>query len=241
MTVGRTVVVTGGAHGIGAATARAFVEGGDRVVIADVDDAAAEALAEDLGPSAVPFHLDVASTSNWQALWAHLRDQPPAVVVNNAFRVEVAQAHELTEESWHAQLDVTLGGLYRAIHTFHRELTAVRGCIVSVASVHALAGFPRHPAYAAAKGGLLSMTRQLANDYGPDIRVNAVVPGPILTRLWDAIPDSERDQVAAATALQRLGRPEEVAAAVVFLAGPGASYITGAHLVVDGGQTSTIR
>jgi NAD(P)-dependent dehydrogenase (short-subunit alcohol dehydrogenase family) len=228
---GRRVVITGAAHGIGAACASAFVDAGDRVVIADIDDEAAS----------MAFHLDVARSEDWDALAEVLRDDPPEAVVNNAYRLEVAAAHELSETSWHAQLDVTLGGVYRSVRTFHRDLAMAGGAVVNVASVHGLAGWPGHPAYAAAKGGILALTRQLANDYGPEIRVNAVVPGPILTRAWDPHPQPTRERVAAHTALKRLGRPEEVADAVAFLAGPRASYITGTHLVVDGGQTSTMQ
>jgi NAD(P)-dependent dehydrogenase (short-subunit alcohol dehydrogenase family) len=91
------------------------------------------------------------------------------------------------------------------------------------------------PAYAAAKGGLSALTRQLAVEYGPLVRVNAVVPGPVLTRAWDPIGADERQRAAMATVLGRLGDPAEVAAAVAFLASTESSYITGIELVVDGG------
>jgi NAD(P)-dependent dehydrogenase (short-subunit alcohol dehydrogenase family) len=240
MTGARCVVVTGGAHGIGAATVRAFIAAGDRVVIADVDNQAAQALADELGPAARAHHLDAASSDDWQELAASLRSDPPAVIVNNAFRLETKAAHELSEASWQNQLDVTLGAVYRSIRTFHAELTAAGGSVVNVSSVHAIAGAPGHPAYAAAKGGVLALTRQLAAEYGPEIRVNSVLPGPILTRTWDGTTTDFRDAVAAGTALKRLGRADEVAAAIVFLASPQASFITGADLLVDGGQRTTM-
>ena len=235
----RRVLITGAAHGIGAATARVFAAGGDRVVVADIDDAAARAVADELGDSARAFHPRRRQLIGLGRPGRLDEGRSPAVIVNNAYRVEVAPAHELSESSWEAQLNVTLGGLYRSFRTFHAELTAARGAVVSVASVHALAGWPGRPAYAAAKGGILALTRQLAIDYGPYVRVNAVVPGPILTRAWDATPGDEQARVAEATALKRLGTPEEVASVIHFLAGPAAAYVTGTHVVVDGGQTST--
>ena len=104
-----------------------------------------------------------------------------------------------------------------------------------VSSVHAHAGLPGHPAYAAAKGALLSLCGQLAVEYGPEVRVNAVLPGPILTGAWDRVGEEGRRRSAQATAARRLGRPEEVAAAIAFLGGPDASYVTGTSLIVDGG------
>src|SRR5690606_2270912 len=95
-------------------------------------------------------------------------------------------------------------------------------------------------AYAAAKGGVVSLTRQLSVDYAPEVRVNAVLPGSIETRLWDDVGDEAREAAARQSTLGRLGAPEEVAAVVVFLAGPGASYVTGAALPIDGGQTTTL-
>lgn len=241
----RVVLVTGAGHGIGAAVARTFADVGDDVVVTDVDLDAAQGVAlgiREAGGSATAHRLDVASDGAWDALSHALRSdgRPPAVIVNNAFRNTVAPAHELAPTDWQATLDVSLGGVYRSVRAFHDTLVAARGAIVNVASVHARFAWPDHPAYAAAKGGVVALTRQLSLDYAPHVRVNAVLPGSIETRVWDKADDATRDAAARQTTLRRLGRPEEIASVVVFLAGDGASYITGAEIPVDGGLTTTV-
>ena len=106
---------------------------------------------------------------------------------------------------------------------------------VFTSSVHANFGLPDHPAYAAAKGALVSLARQLSVEYAPEVRVNALLPGPILTPAWDAVDEAGRELSVSATPAGRLGRPEEVAAAIAFLASEDASFVNGASLVVDGG------
>jgi NAD(P)-dependent dehydrogenase (short-subunit alcohol dehydrogenase family) len=243
--VSRVVLITGAGHGIGEATAEAFAAQGDDVVVTDVDEAAARSVVDALraeGHSATAHRLDVSSDEEWRLLSAELRRQgrPPAVVVNNAFRNTVAPAHLLSPDEWQSTVDVTLGGVYRSIRTFHDTLTGAHGAMVNVASVHALLAWPGHPAYAAAKGGVVALTRQLSFDYAPHVRVNAILPGSILTRVWDIADADGRDSARRQATLGRFGRPEEVASAIVFLAGEGASYITGVALPVDGGMTTTV-
>lgn len=241
----RTVLVTGAGHGIGAATARAFGANGDDVIVTDIDlDAAAEVAGQIVatGATATAHRLDVSDPSAWDALSREVRaaSRRPAVVVNNAFLQVAGTAHEVSEEDWNRQLAVTLSPVYRSMHTFHDTLSEANGSMVNVSSVHALVAWPRQPAYAAAKGGLVSLTRQLSFDYAPRVRVNVVLPGSIQTRVWDAAGEADRAAALQQATLQRLGRPEEVASVILFLASEAASYVTGASLVVDGGQTTTV-
>jgi len=241
----KSVFVTGAGSGIGAATALAFGAAGHDIIVTDIDKEAAEATREEIvraGGAASSHLLDVAEPAAWTdiAMELRLQGRSPGVVVNNAFSVVKAPAHEQSEPDWNLQLSVTLSSVYRSVRAFHESLAAVRGSIVNVASVHALMAWPGHPAYAAAKGGVVALTRQLSIDYAPDIRVNCVLPGSIMTRAWK---DFDQEGIAAAArqaSLGRLGRADEVAAAIMFLAGDGASYITGASLVVDGGQTTSL-
>jgi NAD(P)-dependent dehydrogenase (short-subunit alcohol dehydrogenase family) len=235
-----TALVTGGASGIGAASARRLAAEGARVVVADVEDDGGRALAEALqadGLDATYAHCDVSRAADWNDL-RQLVDSLGGrldVLHSNAYLELPGAVHELAEDDWDRQLAVTLKGAYLGVSTFAQKLARSRGRVILTSSVHALVGMPGRPAYAAAKGGLSALTRQLAAEYGPQVRVNAVVPGPILTRAWEEIGEDERERAAAATVLKRLGTPEEVAAVVAFLASCDSSFITGANLVVDGG------
>jgi NAD(P)-dependent dehydrogenase (short-subunit alcohol dehydrogenase family) len=234
-------VVTGAAAGIGAATAERLAGEGAHVVVADIDDEAGEQLVTrlaDIGQRVSYQHLDVTSGASWDALRGYVEHSLGRLDVlhSNAGRaVVVKPAHELSEQEWQAQIAVSLTAAWHGVRTFAELLTQARGTIVLTSSVHALVGLPGHPAYAAAKGALCALARQLAVEYGPAVRVNTVLPGPVLTRAWDGIPDAAREASARATVAGRLGEPAEVAAAVAFLASDDASFITGASLVVDGG------
>ncbi|TDC08431.1 SDR family oxidoreductase [Nonomuraea longispora] len=237
---GRTAVVTGGARGIGAATVRRLASEGASVVVADIDEAAGRQVADSV-PEAVYAACDVASPQAWNDLRTLVLDRFGRldVLVGNAYLLRQGPADQVGPDDWNAQLAVNLGGFYLGTRTFIGELRQARGALVAVSSVHAGFGLPGRPAYAASKGGLLSLTRQLAVEYGPEVRANAVVPGPILTGAWDGIDEAGRERSARATAAGRLGSPDEVAAAIAFLASGEASFITGASLTVDGGWSVT--
>jgi NAD(P)-dependent dehydrogenase (short-subunit alcohol dehydrogenase family) len=237
----RVAVVTGAADGIGAATAERLAHEGAHVVVTDVHDedgAKVAARITDSGGRASYRHLDVTSGADWEVLADHVGrcwGRLDVLHSNAGGAIVVKPAHEFTEQEWQAQLAVSLTAAWHGVRVFIGLLRRSRGCIVLTSSVHALAGLPGHPAYAAAKGALCALGRQLAVEYGPEVRVNTVLPGPVLTRGWDRVSDEAREASVKATVAKRLGDPAEVAAAVAFLASGDASFITGASLVVDGG------
>ena len=241
---GKVAIVTGAASGIGAATARRLATEGADVVIADIQDGTGKTVAKDIassGGSAVYHHCDVSSFSDWQALSEDTvsRFGRLDIVHNNAYTIARGPTHELEEASWDRQIAVSLKQVFLSVKTCIQHLLAAEGTIINTSSVHALLGFRYHAAYDAAKGAICALTRELASEYGPKVRVNAVLPGGILTPAWDHTDADERAEFAAQCPVKRLGRSEEIAAAVCFLASEDASYITGAALVVDGGWSIT--
>jgi NAD(P)-dependent dehydrogenase (short-subunit alcohol dehydrogenase family) len=237
---GKVAVITGGASGIGAACVRRLVDEGAAAVIADIDSDRGATLAEELGADRATFVLcDVTRSADWQSVrevvvdrWGRLD-----VLHSNAFVQIAAPAHELDEADWDRMLAVNLTASYLGTKALLDLLAASGGAIVLTSSVNALVGRPGRPAYAATKAGLSALGRQLAVEYGPEVRVNTVVPGAILTPRWEAVGEEHRRASGEGTAAKRLGRAEEVAAAVAFLASDDASYVTGTDLVVDGGWT----
>jgi NAD(P)-dependent dehydrogenase (short-subunit alcohol dehydrogenase family) len=235
---GRVAVVTGGASGIGEACVRRFAAEGATVVVADVDEERGQDVAEDIpGGRGAFIRCDVSDGAAWRALREQVLERWNRLDVlhSNAFVQIPAAAHELDEMDWRRMLDVNLTAAYLGTKALVDLLAEAKGSIVLTSSVNAYVGRPGRPAYAASKAGLSALGRQLAVEYGPQVRVNTVVPGAILTPPWEAVPQAHHGATASATAAARLGEPDEVAAAVAFLASSDASYITGVDLVVDGG------
>jgi NAD(P)-dependent dehydrogenase (short-subunit alcohol dehydrogenase family) len=231
---GRVIVVTGAASGIGAGCVERFRAEGARVVQVDVQSC------PEVPGEAIAVVGDVSAPDTWAEVRSRGRDElgPIDGLVSNAVVVDVKPAHELSPPSWQRQLDVNLTASFLGFQALYDDLTANAGSVVLVSSVHAIAGLPGHPAYAATKGALISLGRQLAVEYGRSIRVNTLLPGPILTAMWDRVDTDGREHSAQATALKRLGRPDEVAQAAAFLLSAEASYITATSLVVDGGWSA---
>ncbi|MCZ9351814.1 SDR family oxidoreductase [Streptomyces mutabilis] len=238
-------LVTGAARGIGAATARRLAEEGARVLLTDVDLAAARRTAGELteqGLEAEPFPCDVTDRASVEAAVAHAVDTFGTldVLVNNAYACtpDAPLFEDEPDEVWARDLDVTLTGAYRCCRAALPHLAASgRGAIVSVGSVNGLQDFGNH-AYSAAKAGLASLTRTLAGHAAPrGVRVNLVTPGTVRTTAWEG-RDEDLAAVQGLYPLARVGEPEDIAAAVAFLASRDAAWITGTTLVVDGGLTA---
>ena len=239
----KTAIVTGAASGIGRGTAEMMAREGARVVAVDVNEVGLEQTVESIrldGWTATACVADVGRDEQVRHMVQCAVDTYGGLQIlhNNAYWHAPGPVCDLAEADWDRTLEVCLKALYLGCrHAIPVMRSSGGGAIVNTASVHSLAGFRDYAAYDAAKGGVIGITRSVAVDYGPEIRSNAVLPGAILTNAWDGLDDSIRKPYIERPPMKRLGLPEDIASAVVFLASDEASFITGASLVVDGGLT----
>jgi len=245
----KVTIVTGACSGIGLSTARLFAEQGAAVLMADIGEPGDQSLELLTANSRVTFfQTDVSRAQDVEALFDQVESTYGRldVLVNNA-GVELAkQIVDTTEEEWDSLMSVNLKGVFlcsrAAIDLMRSE---DHGVIVNVASELGLVGGSEIAAYCASKGGVVQLTKAMAVDHASDgIRVNCVCPGPVDTPLLESIiqaasnPSLERASIVEKTLLRRLGRPDEIASAILFLASDESSYMTGSVLVVDGGTTA---
>ena len=242
----KVALITGAASGIGRATAQLFAQQGARVVVADINAAGGQEVVDAIRAAsgeALFVQGDVAKLGDVEAMVQAAVDHFGRldIVHSNAASYAMGTATELSEQDWDATLNACLKATWMlARFAMPHMLAQGAGVFVITGSVHALRGYTDNTAYQAAKGGLLALTRSLAADYAPNVRVNTILPGAVVTGLWDPISAADREKIAQMCPLKRNGKPEEIAQAALFLASDMSSYMTGSYLVVDGGLSSVM-
>ncbi len=234
------VLVTGGAAGIGAATAARFLEEGARVAVLDRDEDACERIAKALPTLSGIIRADVSISDDVSRAFDELDDLFSAldVLINNA-GISIRHAFmDITPDEWQEVIDVNLNGIfYAAQQAARRMLAGGGGVILNMGSTNALMGYHYYADYNASKAGVVELTRSMALELAPTIRVNAICPGFIMTPMQEAEYTPEmRRAFEAKVPLSKLGRPEDVAALFAFLASDDAAFITGQCFVIDGGE-----
>jgi len=245
---GRTAIVTGAGRGLGAAIAARLGEEGAWVACADVDGAAARRTAATLAAGGEGFAMDVTDESAVHDVIGRVVTTRGAlhVLVNNAgIAGPQHPAGDTDLAEWEHTLRVNLTGTFLVAKHAVGHLRRSRGAIVNIASALALMGWRNESAYGPSKAGVVQLTKGMALDYAPDVRVNAVLPGAVRTPMIESVlPDGDRDALLAEYGTihplhRRLAEPREIADAVLFLASDDASFITGAALPVDAGLLAT--
>ena len=243
MTTQPLALVTGGAQGIGYASAEALLEDGAKIILADINEDAVMAAAEKLGQGTVAMVCDMGGTAQIDAMFdAIAKDHGPvSILVNNAGVAMPNDMFDTSIEDFKRVIDINLTGTFHAIQRATKMMVdhKIEGAVVNMSSINAVVSIPTIPAYCASKGGVMQLTKATALALAPhNIRVNAVGPGSIDTAMLagvNADPDAMA-KVMSRTPLKRIGTPREIGDVVAFLASSKASYITGETIYVDGGR-----
>ncbi|HAL62623.1 MAG TPA: hypothetical protein DCP08_09500 [Chloroflexi bacterium] len=249
----KVAIITGAGKGIGWGIAKVFSKEGAKVVVVDWDEEAGERTAEEIrqsGGDAIFVNCDVSNEEQVKAMVQATIDKYGRidVLVNNAGIGVYKSVLEATSDDWDRCLAVNLKGVFLCSKYAIPHMQAVgKGAIINISSVHSHATVNGVAPYAASKGGITALTRNMAIDYGPAIRVNAIAPGWVLTPLIQSIFDSYDDPaeqqrlVEQRQVMKRIGRPQDIGHAAAFLASDEASFITGTQLFVDGGLTAQLE
>jgi 3-oxoacyl-[acyl-carrier protein] reductase len=238
---GEIALVTGASRGIGAAIAQTLAAHGARVIGTATSESGANAISERLSPaSGAGRALDVRDGAAVEALIDAIGKEfgPVSILVNNAGITRDQLLMRMKDDDWNAILDTNLSSVYRTSKAVMRGMMKARkGRIVNIASVVGVTGNPGQANYAAAKAGIIAFSKSLAREIGSrGITVNVVAPGFVDTDMTRALSEEQRQALLGQIALGRLGAPEDIAQAVLFLASPAASYITGETMHVNGGM-----
>jgi NAD(P)-dependent dehydrogenase (short-subunit alcohol dehydrogenase family) len=244
---GKVALISGGARGQGAAEARLFVGEGATVVVGDVLEDQAKAVADEINKKAgarmiAAVRLDVTRAADWRAAVEVCEREFGGldILINNAGIAPMGGVEDTTEEGWDQVININQKGVWLGMKA---AVPAMRrrggGAIVNISSIYGLIGSPGMAAYHSSKGAVRLLTKSAAVQYAPEkIRVNSIHPGVILTPMSLAVPESTLKPAIEMTPMKRAAQPEEVGWAVLFLASDEASFITGTELAVDGGYTA---
>jgi meso-butanediol dehydrogenase/(S,S)-butanediol dehydrogenase/diacetyl reductase len=239
---GKRVLITGGASGIGKATAIRFLEEGSQVIVLDRDEAGCRQVQQELPELTGAIIADVSQAEAVERAFAALDDlcQGLDILINNAGISIRHNFVDITPQEWAQVINVNLNGVfYVAQQAARRMVVGNGGVIINMGSTNGLMGYPFYADYNASKAGVIELTRSMALELAPTVRVVAVCPGYVLTPMQEAEYTPEMmDAVNRKIPLKRHARPEEVAALFAFLASDEAPYLTGHPYIIDGGETS---